>query len=166
MKRIAIVTGASSGMGHCFAETAAEHVAYDELWVIARREERLQQIKEKLKGQTVVPIAMDLAVKENIQSLGERLKKEDAEVVLLVNAAGFGNGELRKQIGIPIVLCAHCRMLMIAVMNMVDIASACVEAHRLFREQARTNEHINHVASPGCARNLALIRRALKRKLP
>ena len=90
MKRIAIVTGASSGMGRCFAETAAEHVAYDELWVIARREERLQQIKEKLKGQTVVPIAMDLAVKENIQSLGERLKKEDAEVVLLVNAAGFG----------------------------------------------------------------------------
>lgn len=90
MKRIAIVTGASSGMGRRFAQTVAQHVAFDELWVIARREERLLQLKEELQGQTVVPIAMDLSVKENIVSLGERLKKEQAEVVLLINAAGFG----------------------------------------------------------------------------
>jgi len=90
MKRIAIVTGASSGMGRRFAQTVAQHVAFDELWVIARREERLLQLKEELQGQTVVPIAMDLSVKENIVSLGERLKKEQAVVVLLINAAGFG----------------------------------------------------------------------------
>lgn len=90
MKRIAIVTGASSGMGRRFAQTAAENVAFDELWVIARREERLLELQKELTGQTVVPIAMDLSVRENIRAFGERLKKEDAEVVLLVNAAGFG----------------------------------------------------------------------------
>ena len=90
MKRIAIVTGASSGMGRRFAQTAAENVAFDELWVIARREERLLELKKELSGQTVVPVAMDLSVRENISALGDRLKKEDAEVVLLVNAAGFG----------------------------------------------------------------------------
>ena len=90
MKRIAIVTGASSGMGRRFAETAAENVAFDELWVIARREERLVELQKQLQGQTVIPIAMDLSVRENIALLGEKLQKENAEVVLLVNAAGFG----------------------------------------------------------------------------
>ena len=90
MKRIAIVTGASSGMGRRFAQTAGENASFDELWVIARREERLLQLKKELEPQTVVPIAMDLGVKENIALLGERLNKENAEVVLLVNAAGFG----------------------------------------------------------------------------
>ena len=90
MKRIAIVTGASSGMGRRFAQTAAENAVFDELWVIARREERLLELQKELKDQTVVPIAMDLSVRANIASLGERLKQADAEVVLLVNAAGFG----------------------------------------------------------------------------
>lgn len=90
MKRIAIVTGASSGMGRRFAQTAAEHVDFDELWVIARREERLLELKKELQAQTVVPIALDLSVRKNIALIGERLKQADAEVVLLVNAAGFG----------------------------------------------------------------------------
>ena len=60
MKRIAIVTGASSGMGRRFAQTAGNNVAFDELWVIARREERLLQLQKELGSQTVVPIAMDL----------------------------------------------------------------------------------------------------------
>ncbi|MBR3647979.1 MAG: SDR family NAD(P)-dependent oxidoreductase [Paludibacteraceae bacterium] len=90
MKRIAIITGASSGMGRRFAQTAAEHVAFDELWVIARREDRLLQLQEELKPVKVVPVAMDLSVRSEIAALGDKLKQEDADVVLLINAAGFG----------------------------------------------------------------------------
>ena len=41
IKRIAVITGASSGMGRRFAETVGEIGPIDELWVIARRADRL-----------------------------------------------------------------------------------------------------------------------------
>lgn len=91
MKRIAIVTGASSGMGREFARTAADKVAFDELWVIARRAERLEELASELASRAVVvPVPMDLEDSSSISALGERLRSEEAEVVLLVNAAGFG----------------------------------------------------------------------------
>ena len=37
MKKIAIITGASSGMGKVFAETINTYDTFDEVWVIARR---------------------------------------------------------------------------------------------------------------------------------
>ena len=42
MKKVAIITGASSGIGKRFAETARENAEFDELWIIARREDRLK----------------------------------------------------------------------------------------------------------------------------
>lgn len=89
--RVAIVTGASSGMGEVFARTAPGKVEFDEMWVIARREDRLKAMAEEMKGQTkVVPIAMDLAKRENIAKLKEKIEAEDVDIRLLVNAAGFG----------------------------------------------------------------------------
>lgn len=91
MKRIAIVTGASSGMGRQFARTAADHADFDELWAIARRADRLSALADELKGKTaVVPVPLDLEDSAAIDALGERISREEAEVVLLVNAAGFG----------------------------------------------------------------------------
>ena len=36
-KRIAVITGASSGIGRCFALTAEKHGKFDELWAIAQK---------------------------------------------------------------------------------------------------------------------------------
>lgn len=84
-KRVAIVTGASSGMGREFALTAREHADYDELWIIARRVDRLEELSRQLDGQNVRIIPMDLSL-----SARELKLDEDTEIVLLVNAAGFG----------------------------------------------------------------------------
>lgn len=90
MKRIAIVTGASSGMGQWFARTASEYMEFDELWIIARRADRLEALASELAGVAVRPVPMDLTDKDAVASLPGLIREADAEVVLLVNAAGFG----------------------------------------------------------------------------
>jgi len=88
MKTVAIITGASSGMGRCFAETAERaKIAFDEVWVIARREDRLRELK--LAFPTRV-IALDLAEQESLNKFAALLEAEQPDVKLLVNASGFG----------------------------------------------------------------------------
>ena len=72
MKRIAVITGASSGMGRRFAETVDTFGRFDEVWVIARHEAALEGLRERVPF-PVRPLALDLV-----------------EVGLLVNASGFG----------------------------------------------------------------------------
>ena len=89
MKNIAIVTGASSGMGREFVRQLSQYVAVDEIWAIARRESAL----ETLKGETPVPvrpIALDLLKEESFREVEALLSSETPNVRLLVNAAGFG----------------------------------------------------------------------------
>lgn len=115
MKRIAIVTGASSGMGRRFAETAAAHVSFDELWVIARRADRLNELAQSLPAVHVVPLALDLTEPAGISAVSERLAAEEVEVVLLVNAAGFGKFQGVKEVPMDVaneMLHLNCRALM------------------------------------------------------
>ena len=89
-KRIAVVTGASSGMGR---ETALElsdrFSGLDEIWLIARREDRLWQLAGKLTCRAKV-LPMDLAKDSELSLLAGKLREEKPEVKILVNAAGFG----------------------------------------------------------------------------
>ena len=49
MKKIAVVTGASSGMGREAAVQLADQFGWlDEIWLIARREERLLRLRKEL----------------------------------------------------------------------------------------------------------------------
>ena len=49
--KIAVITGASSGLGREFAKQINQHfVTLDEIWLIARREERLNELKKALHG--------------------------------------------------------------------------------------------------------------------
>ena len=86
--RIAIITGASSGMGRDFARLLA-HEDIDELWLIARREERLQKLSEKI-GLRCRTLALDLLDKNSFTLLADYLELENPDVVWLVNAAGYG----------------------------------------------------------------------------
>ena len=86
---IAIVTGASSGMGLEFVRQIDRRENVDAIWVIARRAERLEQLKDECTH-TVIPLTVDLTEKESIEVLREKLEREKPQVDILVNAAGFG----------------------------------------------------------------------------
>lgn len=86
---IAVVTGASSGMGQEFARQLSQYVDVDEIWVIARREEALAQLREELAVPVRV-LALDLCDAESFQHYEKLLAQHKPNVKLLVNAAGFG----------------------------------------------------------------------------
>lgn len=93
--KIGIVTGASSGMGREFARQLAAEGGLEELWVIARRAERLNEVKQSLEQKTggavqVRPIALDLCDPDSVQKLQAMLAADKPEVKVLVNASGFG----------------------------------------------------------------------------
>ena len=86
---IAIVTGASSGMGKEFVKQLSSYVKVDEVWVIARREQALKEL-QALCPYSIRPLAFDLGKEESFVSISALLEKEQPDVKLLVNAAGFG----------------------------------------------------------------------------
>ena len=86
---IAIVTGASSGMGREFALQLNAYVRVDEIWVIARRLEALETLKREIPI-PVRPIRLDLTDASAFGVLENMLQEEQPSIKLLVNAAGFG----------------------------------------------------------------------------
>ena len=87
--KIAVVTGASSGMGRQFALQLSDYVKVDEIWVIARRTDALENLKEQISV-PVRPISLDLCKEESFDTYRQLLETSNPDVKLLVNAAGFG----------------------------------------------------------------------------
>ena len=88
--RIAVVTGASSGMGREFVlQLGHFYKNLDEIWVIARRKERLVELAKKSR----VPLRIfdgDLQKKKVYRKLSEAFDRERPDIRMLVNSAGFG----------------------------------------------------------------------------
>ena len=87
--KVALITGASSGMGREFVLQLDRSEEFDEIWVVARRAERL----EALRSLTRAPLrclALDLTAEESLGQLKELLAREKPEIACLVNASGFG----------------------------------------------------------------------------
>ena len=62
---------------------------YDEIWVIARRKERLEELRGKCRN-PIRPIALDLSDLSSIDAYQALLEQEQPEIRMLVNAAGCG----------------------------------------------------------------------------
>ncbi|HKM22080.1 MAG TPA: SDR family NAD(P)-dependent oxidoreductase [Lachnospiraceae bacterium] len=87
---IAIVTGASSGMGREFV-TQIDH-AYNklnEIWVISRRQDKLVELQKNVKT-TVKIIPLDLTGKNSYKVLSLLLEEQKPVIKMLVNSAGYG----------------------------------------------------------------------------
>lgn len=87
--KIAVVTGASSGMGREFVCALDRQTAFDEIWVIARRRDRLEALQGAVHAK-VRPLAWDLTKEESFDAYRSLLAEERPEVSVLVNAGGFG----------------------------------------------------------------------------
>ena len=90
MKKIIVVTGASSGMGKEFIlQILEKEKNIDELWAIARREDRLIELKNEVNDK-IIPVKLDLTDKNDLIKYRDLLKKEKPNIVILGNCAGFG----------------------------------------------------------------------------
>lgn len=85
---IAIITGASSGIGEAFVREVAK-LDYDEIWVLARRVERLSSLRDEL-GSKIVPTKIDLLDRNSITQFEQKLTADKPEIGLLINCAGMG----------------------------------------------------------------------------
>lgn len=87
--KIAVITGASSGMGREFVLQLSRQEPFDEMWVIARRKERL----EELQALVDVPlriVPLDLSGQPGWDAYAALLAAEPPDIRVLVNASGFG----------------------------------------------------------------------------
>ena len=88
-KKIAIVTGASSGMGRAFVQQIMDkYRRLDEIWVIARHLQK--EMWQERFGTKIVLLPLDLLQEAQQKRLRCRLFAEDVRVKILVNAAGMG----------------------------------------------------------------------------
>lgn len=91
-ERYVVVTGASAGIGEEFATQLAQ--AGENLILVARRQDRLEQIAEKLNkafGIRVETIALDLSLSDAGALLADRIQAQGWQLNGLINNAGFGD---------------------------------------------------------------------------
>ncbi len=87
---IAIITGASSGIGREFVhQMDTIFKSIDEFWLIARRGDRLREIEEKCEHPVRI-ITMNLLDEDMLDTLEISLARENPCIKILINAAGFG----------------------------------------------------------------------------
>ena len=87
--KIAVITGASSGMGREFVRMIDKIEDCDQIWVIARRLNKLSEIESET-GKTILPIELDLSKEVSYELYKKMLEEKQPEICALVNAAGFG----------------------------------------------------------------------------
>lgn len=90
IRKIAIITGASSGLGAEFALQIEKRYYLDEIWMIARRASPMRELAEKFLKSRAVVLNLDLTSRTDLLALEKRLAEEKPEIQFLVNNAGYG----------------------------------------------------------------------------
>ncbi len=88
--KTAIITGVTSGLGYEFLKSVVEfYPSLDEVWVIARREDRLIELSKEFDIK-IRPIPLDLTLDTSIETVKEILSEQKPDIKILINNAGFG----------------------------------------------------------------------------
>ena len=92
--KVAVVTGASSGLGEQFAKALSEQGC--DVAVLARRVGRLEELSKKLKenGHDCLPVACDVTNEESIKEAVKKIEEHYGHIDILVNNAGITRDQL------------------------------------------------------------------------
>ncbi len=89
--KIAVVTGASSGLGEEYIQQIIKQMPeIEEIWLIARRTEKLQAIASRFTDHRFRCLSLDLTTPASFVTYQQELEASKPEIVLLINNAGFG----------------------------------------------------------------------------
>lgn len=83
-----VITGASSGMGKEFAKQS-DKLGYKRMFLIARSTEKMQELANTLTTPCVI-ISVDLTDSASLNVISDVFERENANISLLINGAGFG----------------------------------------------------------------------------
>jgi short-subunit dehydrogenase len=93
-------------MGRDFAVELAKSESFDEIWLIARREERLQELADELAHMDIPVasriLALDLTDSSDISEYASLLESLNPEISVLVNASGFGRFALSLEVPLDV----------------------------------------------------------------
>lgn len=134
-KKIAIVTGATGGIGKEFTKRMLQEDV-DEIWAVARNQEKLADLRNEL-GDKIVTISKDLSKSVDLLSIKERLEEQKPVVAYLINNAGlakigsyqdFTAEEIEDTIHVNCstvaILCRYCIPFMKKGSRILNISSA------------------------------------------
>lgn len=134
-KLIVIVTGANGGLGKEFVKILVNETEVQEIWAIARNEDKLQKLKEEF-GNKLRTFSKDLSDLEQIISFQEVLKSENVTIKYLINSAGFAK------------FCSYEDLSMGESINMIDLNISGVVAMGLICiPYMESGSHIINIAS-------------------
>lgn len=133
-KTVAIITGATGGIGKEFTRILAKEIL-DEIWVIGRNKEKLAWLRQKY-GSKIIPVCADLTNKQDLLQIKSLLTKEIL-VTYLINNAGvarmahskdFNTAEMDKTImlncNVPVTLINYCIPYMEKGSKIINVSSA------------------------------------------
>ena len=153
---IAIVTGASSGMGRQFVLQLSKYVQVDEIWAIARRQAALCSLQEEASV-SVRPISLDLLDSGSFSEFAKLLEQEKPNVKLLVNAAGFGKFGAYHKVSLE----DDCRMIDLNCKALVMMTRLCVPymasgSHILQLDSLSAFQPVPYITTYGATKSFVL----------
>ena len=163
---IAIVTGASSGMGREFVLQLSQYVQVDEIWAIARRTAALESLQAEVSV-PVRPISLDLCEMSSFDTFEKLLEQEKPNIKLLVNAAGFGKFGTYHRISMD----DECRMIDLNCKSLVVMTRLCLPymkegSHVLQLDSLSAFQPVPYITTYGATKAFVLsYSRAMNREL-
>lgn len=87
---VAIITGASSGLGIEFVHAVTKRYPdLDEIWLIARRREQMEQLEKEYPAMRFCIVPLDLGADDSYEKLKQLLEKKKPDILLLINNAAY-----------------------------------------------------------------------------